>query len=164
MDGDTDWLAAFRPRLSRKSHAMMFDYWCAIAPPGGLPGRHHFDPVEVPAVLPWLTLVDVVRTGPTPRYRYRLIGSGVTARVGRDDTGSWLDEVYDAVYLDALFAAYAEVLGTKRPHLSSYRFPTEERKFVRYDRLILPLASDSATVDMLILVLVFTDKPEKSRH
>jgi len=38
----------------------LYSYWRAISPPGRLPGRQHFDPLDVPRLLPniWQIGVD----------------------------------------------------------------------------------------------------------
>src|SRR3546814_9213349 len=41
--------------------AALVAYWHSIHPPQGLPGRRHFDPVDVPWLLPHIWLLDVFR-------------------------------------------------------------------------------------------------------
>ncbi len=56
------------------------DYWRRIRPADLLPGRTHFDPVEVPRLLPYLGLLDVVRE-PRTRFKGRMAGTKVTAKL-----------------------------------------------------------------------------------
>ena len=55
----------------------MIAHWESLAPgPGILPGRQHFDPIQVPDLLPHIWLIDVER-GPMLRFRYRLLGTAL---------------------------------------------------------------------------------------
>src|SRR3546814_691455 len=72
--------------------AALVAYWHSIHPPQGLPGRRHFDPVDVPWLLPHIWLLDVFRD--PWRFRMRLVGTGIVAHAGRDSTGRWLDDAF----------------------------------------------------------------------
>ena len=63
----------------------VYDYWCSIHSAQGLPARHHWDPVDVPSLLPNLWMADVERD--PVRFRFRLIGSAVVQILGEDLTG-----------------------------------------------------------------------------
>jgi hypothetical protein len=136
-----------------------YDYWLSISPPGGLPGRQHLSPLDIVSLLPRIWMLDVVRT--PLRFRYRLIGTGETAAMGRELTGQWIDE------------AHPEFL-TNRRISDRYRFmahcgqPTWRRGPARWRRnrlhttienCIVPLAADGTNVDILFALSVafFTD-------
>ncbi len=53
----------------RLRHRRVFAYWRSKAPEG----RPDIDPLEVPELLPWLTLIDAVWEGKRLRLRCRLI-------------------------------------------------------------------------------------------
>lgn len=75
--------------LNRSLHPKirgLTEYWVSIRPPGLLPGRQHFEPLDVPALLPNLWLVDVIR-GAAPRFRYRLVGTNIARAFDGDPTG-----------------------------------------------------------------------------
>lgn len=93
MDGIPD-LEAFGSRLTLKPQQELFAYWRSIFPVKGWPGRQHFDPVDIPHLLRMLALVDVVRDNGTVRYRFRLLGTDLTTRAGRDMTGRWMEECF----------------------------------------------------------------------
>src|SRR5260221_10321572 len=89
-------------------------YWSRIHPPTGLPGRQHFDPDEVIALLPNIRLVEV-QLEPF-RLRYRLLGSRVDAVLGRGLSGRWVDEVYGGhANWAALIEDYRVVVETGAP-------------------------------------------------
>ncbi len=128
-------------------------YWRKIHPPTGLPGRQHFDPLEVASLLPWLILIDVTRA--PLRLRYRLLGTAHVDSLGFDPTGRWLDEAH-ANFADTTagreFTAVAE-----RGIRTYYRGPltfVSTREFLEIERLTLPLARDGSTIDMLLCIAV----------
>jgi hypothetical protein len=43
------------PRFRR-----LADYLAIKAPPGKLPGRQHIEPTEIPDLLPWIMLIEVI--------------------------------------------------------------------------------------------------------
>ena len=54
----------------------LYEHWQRIHPtPGAFPGRQHFDPLDVPKLLPNLWLVDVARD--PWRFRYRVVGTAL---------------------------------------------------------------------------------------
>ena len=85
--------AAAPPPTSPPKIRALYAYWCSIHPPsGGLPGRQHVDPVDIPMLLPWLWLVDVHRE--PLRFKHRLVGTEHVRVMRRDPTGLWLDEAH----------------------------------------------------------------------
>jgi hypothetical protein len=134
--------------------AALHRYWRAIHPAATqLPGRRHFDPVAVPQLLPWLWLVEVHRA--PLRFKYRLVGTVHVEAEGRDPTGLWLDEAHSSFLASSAFAHFRAV--AERGEISFYRGPPVyviKKEFISIERLILPLAEDGRTVDMLLGITV----------
>ena len=152
-DGEDVW-----SRLQSPLHREAYSYWRSKASGSMLPGREAIDPLELPAVLPWLNLVDVVRDGDKYRFRHRLIGTGIVGRFGRDSTGSWFEDLYAPEFLDSHLKDYVELVQTGRPALARVPLPVKEKSFITYQRLALPLATDGAVIDMIMVILDF-DEP-----
>ncbi len=134
------------PRFAR-----LRDYLAAKAPPGKLPGRQHIDPLEIPDLLPYLMLIDVIRPASLPpRYQIRLVGTQVVAIQGTDATGKFVEEVLDKG--PDIIAHYEDVLTTRQPQYHRGQVATRDRNHVSYQRIVFPLATDGETVDMLIFV------------
>lgn len=150
-----------QPRLQSPLHREAYSYWRSKTDAGRLPGRDAIDPLELPAVLPWLNLIDVLKDGDQYRFRHRLIGTGIVGRYGRDATGSWFDELYDTEFLEGHQKDYIEIVESGRPSVSRVPMPLKEKNFITYQRLALPLATDGITVDMIMVVLDF-DEPRDS--
>jgi len=142
--------ARWHPRIAR-----LYRYWLSIHPPaGGLPGRQHFDPVDVPELLPGIWLLDVQHR--PFRLRYRLVGTGIVEAVGREVTGQWLDQAHPHLRNDAtFFERYRRAAEQKRPEWRKGKPRIwAHRDFGEIENLLLPLARDGATVDILLAFTV----------
>lgn len=148
---------AVAPPDSDKRIRRLYDYWRAIHPAEAiLPGRQHVEPLDLPELLRWLWLVDVHRE--PLRFRYRLLGTGHRDVMGADLTGRWLDEVFPGFaglkgYGDLVAVACGETRYCRR----APEFPVE-KDLVQMERVLLPLARDGVTVDMLLGLSLFTRK------
>ena len=142
LDIDTE---AWHPRALR-----LYRYWQSIRPPeGGPPRRGAFDPVAVPDLLPSICLLDVLRE--PFRLRYRLVGTGIVAAVGREVTGRSLEEAHPHIRDNAQFLdRYRKVVETGIPswRKGKPRLWTN-RDIGMIENLIVPLAMDGRTVDIL---------------
>lgn len=134
----------------------LYEYWRGIHPAGdGLPGRQHVDPTAMPAsLLPFIWLADVQRE--PLRFRYRLLGTEHVRVLGTDHTGRWIDEAFPRFLGSAAYAQYVDVVERG---VAGYRrgdtmiiLPKDYRSM---ERLLLPLARDGKTVDMLLAISVY---------
>ena len=119
---------------------------------GELPGRGEFDPLEMPELLPNLTLFDVERA--PLRFRIRLVGTAIVSAMGKDTTGLYLDQL-DRI--EAVERRARELVESKGPYfLSDQPLSWTHRDYKTYSVLGLPLASDGKTVDMLLYSMLFS--------
>lgn len=139
------------------------DHWRMLQPaPDLLPGRQHIDPIRIPALLPHLWLLDVIRSTDLPqqfRLRYRLVGSHVELGFGQPKTGRWFDEVEPVFAKDPVMRAPYEAAIFR--HEPSYRKGKPRFAFnsgaASLERLLLPLAGNGRDVDILLGFTVFYD-------
>ncbi len=129
-------------------------YWRHVAPPGRLPGRQHIDPVEIPRVIPWLLLADVLREGETVDFHYRLVGTMNAALLGRDVTRQRLSESFHPEATGVIMRHYRMAVDAAEPMVWSTEVPSWERRSTRCFRALFPLARDGVTVDLLAGLLV----------
>ena len=130
------------------------EYWQSIHPGDDLPGRQHFDPIDIPGLVANIRLVDVV--GDPPRFRVRLTGTRLTEFFGSSDTGKWLDEVYTGFEQTPTFVNYMRVVETGLPGWRRGRCELRSaHDCLQYERVQLPFASDGAKVDMILVFGVF---------
>ena len=149
--------------LSDPRQRELLAYWKSCGHDGRLPGRDDIDPADFPnpsETLPWLCLVEVHREGDVPRFRHRLIGTGIAGKIGRDATGKWFEEIYDGKRMEETLADYLDILELRGPALQRRRVPVTGRDYLIFERLALPLAADGETVDMVLSLLTYESPDE----
>ncbi len=147
---DTDETLAFEHR----ELAGILDYWQRKRGARTLPARADLDPLEMHEHLGWIILADVI--GLPARFRYRLIGTEVTRRVGRDSTGLHLEDVYPAEHYDAVVAPFRWVVENRRPLRAMGRLWFADRDWHSFEAVHLPLGRDGTTVDMILVRTVIS--------
>lgn len=146
----------------------MIEYWRSLAPaPGALPGRHHFDPLAVPHLLPNIWLLDVVRgDAPEPgrRYRVRLVGGAIVAVGFPARPGEFFDDPRVSTDVGALRRQLDTVVESQSPDWRRGKPAIDHTTYVdTLERVILPLAADGRSVDMLMGCTVFYWKDGNAR-
>lgn len=140
----------------------LFSYWKSKRDRlGRIPSRRDVDPVDIPHILPGMFLLQIEREGRKFRYRYRLLGSSHRDRNGREFTGKYVDEFPLKPAARRVSDALREVALTGRPNYRIFPIPLEERNFLSYERLALPLSEQGDQVDMILGVAHFLDPDEK---
>lgn len=128
---------------------------------GRLPGRQDIDPLDLKGLLRWIWLLDVERT-PSLRFRFRLLGTAHVQAMGRDVTGRYLDEAFPEINNSASLEDYVSVARSGK---ASYRYGAAQYHVPEYrmiERLMLPLAGDGETVDMILAITVYHDRVESA--
>ena len=98
------------------------------------------------------TLVDVLYD--PLRFRMRRIGPSVEELRGPGDQGKLAHEIEPPVYGALLQATYAEAVNAAAPcfHLVQFLPGVRPARFpLAYERVILPLSSDGAAIDTLLI-------------
>lgn len=132
----------------------IFDYWGRIRPaPDALPGRQHFDPVAIPALLRYVSLIEVDPV--TGACRYTVFASESQDVVGFSPVGRDFD---DPSIRDSVASTRAHVEQMRRERRPLYRagFPSMVRNedYPYMQRIYLPMARDGVRVDMVLGVSV----------
>jgi hypothetical protein len=120
-----------------------------------LPSRRDFDPLDLKYILGKLLLVDVEREPPGLRFRFRLVGTELTARAGVELTGRTLDDYPSPEYREFMRRRYTQTVEERRPLSSVQASLVIDNRIRRYEALLLPLAADGETVDMLMIGIVY---------
>src|SRR5882724_7473010 len=118
-----------------------------------LPGRRDFDPLDLKYILGRLLLVDVERQ--PLRLRFRLVGTELARRSGVELTGRTLDEYPRPDYRALMRCRYTQTVEERRPLSSVQTRLVVDNQVRRYEALLLPLAADGETVDMLMIGIVY---------
>jgi len=147
------------PHIRDERLRRAFLYWQERRGERAAPSRADLDPTDIPSLLPHLMLVEV--GAGSEQLRYRLVGTEVERNFGIPMTGRYIGEVMRGRYLDFIRGLYRQVIDHCIPIYSENTFSDpDSRAFLqgwplRTARVMLPLASDGATVDMIMIAQVF---------
>lgn len=139
--------AAIRTRVIELGES----YWLSKKKHDGLPGRADFDSLDIPALLPRIVLLDV-RRDPWD-FRFRPIGTNIVHHLETDWTGTWMSEIGHMAPPSRIFTSCVTVASTGEPMRSDTPYVGPHRNYVRAEDIILPLAADGATPDMLLFFI-----------
>jgi hypothetical protein len=137
--------SSWNPKVVR-----FFKYWLSLKPSHGLPGRQHFDPLDIPDLMPRIWMLDVLRE--PLRYRYRLVGTKEAEIFRRDVTGEFFDEVHSHPHDEC--ETYGRFYKAVHDRAATYRrgnlVGIYNKEHVGVENCIVPMARDGRTVDLLI--------------
>lgn len=155
MVGESD-RRAWHPKLQR-----LYDYWRSKCPAEGLPRRSDIDPVEIGPLLHDIFLVAVERE--PLRFRFRLLGSGITTVSRPNVLGRTMDEVYPDVREKLTYQDY--VICSETAAVRHYRGPTmfnPDFNFLVTERLLLPVSEGGGNVDFILGAAIYEDTSGKA--
>ncbi|HVI88985.1 MAG TPA: hypothetical protein VM659_11810 [Dongiaceae bacterium] len=125
---------------------------------GGYPARGDIDALELGIeLLPNIFLIDVVAKAfsSTPRFRFRLLGDAILQRE-RTRPGQYLDGLGSTNDLTAIREHYEDCLSGKVSlRRSNLGWEADDRRFMEYSTIVLPLSGDARSVDTLIGLVVY---------
>lgn len=144
------------PRGAHPKIVQIVRHWRGLRPAlGRLPGRQHFDPVDVPRLLRNIWLVDVVEDDPR-LFRARLVGTAFEQLGARLRKGKFFEDVAPAAEAEVTTSAFRHVLRAKCLNWRRGPSSLSHMEHVReLERVIMPLATDGETVDMFLCLTVF---------
>lgn len=128
-------------------------YWEGKRAGRPMPARTDIDPVEIPALLPHVILVDTAER--LEDFRYRLFGTEACRGFAHDRTGVRFAELPRIENFDEVYAGYWRTYAERRPQYFHGNIVSAARSHVLYSRLTMPLSSDGEQVDMLLGGVVF---------
>lgn len=126
-----------------------FSYWNSKAQGGSIPARRDIDPLDIPSLLPQVVLLDIARD--PWNFRFRLIGTNVAYHLSQDWTGSWFREIGHMAPPSRIFNNCMEVATSGEPMRSQTPYVGPHMNFISAEDIILPLADDGRTVNMLLV-------------
>jgi hypothetical protein len=128
----------------------VYDYWNAKKGGRLAPARRDIDPVDLREVLSRTALFDIARDPWV--FRYRLAGTDTGLIHGTELTGRSIDTLRPAAFVELLRDDLIALATTGRPQFVRIEFTNQQGAPRGYHVLRLPLASDGATVDMVLIV------------
>ena len=122
-------------------------WWRLKAADRVIPDRRDIDPTEIPQLLPYILLSEIV---PPFRVRYRLLGTEVVAVTGMDFAGCYLDELIPPGDEEAWVENYRLCAESKRPVYGLSTVRTLSGGTFSYEFGIWPLTKGNAAVSQFI--------------
>lgn len=124
-----------------------------------MPARADLDPTEIPDLLPWVILVDVLPGD----FRYRLVGTEVRRIAHADYTGALFSALPGKGPGSVVWSNCEEVVRRCAPFSRSPPYVGPVPYFRDCENLLLPLSADGATVNMIFQVVSFERTAPGSR-
>lgn len=143
-------------RIRSKSLRNLLSYWeSKEAFLQRLPARADLQPDEMVPFLPFVALINVQLNG-SPRFQFRLVGTGIVGSMGRETTNRTVDEGLfgaNAVIVESFFNI---PLDTRGPAYAAGKYTVAPSgRMLGFETLLLPLSGDGGqTIDMLLGGLV----------
>jgi hypothetical protein len=144
------------PSEAHPKIGQLISYWKTLAPRTGvLPGRQDFDPTKVHLLMPHLWLVDIVPSDER-RYRARLVGGALQNAGSPVRRGQFFTDVLTPEEMRTSKDVFDRVSQEKL--IDWRRGPSVLRHLAHIaaiERVLMPLASDGQTVDVLLCMTLF---------
>lgn len=122
-----------------------------------VPLRSAIEPTRIPAILPWLLLLEVVMIDGKQQFRYRLSGTGCRDIFGIDYTGKILGDGLTSDGADARKHEFQKVIANGQPIYSSSHLPIAERSFINVYRGTFPVSVNGNHIDQIFVVIARED-------
>jgi hypothetical protein len=127
-------------------------YWRAKAAGAAMPSRAQLDPVEMRAFLKKILIIDRMENGD---FVFRLCGTEIAEGNRQDLTGRRADAESLGASAPQFLEAYRHAVAARAPVFFIGHMWWQQRGYVSFEQVILPLSSDSAAVDKLLCVVDF---------
>lgn len=134
-------------------------YWEGKRSGRTMPARRDIEPADFRELMGRILLLDVLRD--PLRFRFRLVGTLLVEAIGFDPTGRMTTEAGPRDYLEEVEAHYRLAVARRAPvyHRIIFDWVSTELGMAEtlqrdYVRLLLPLAEDGETVDMILAASV----------
>jgi hypothetical protein len=145
MDGEPAWLEQASDNIRQ-----LYRYWRSKCRGTDLPRRADIDPIDIPKLLPYLTIVEVVPDD--RRFVYRLVGTQEVEIRGNDPTGKSVAEAYYGPSVEDAHSFYSQAAETGRPVYDNSPFTGADGRYTDDELLFLPLSEDGTTVSRILVI------------
>jgi hypothetical protein len=140
--------------------ALLYQYWRMKKGARAMPSPDDINHAVLPEpVRPNLMLLEVVREGGVPRFRYSHVGGLFWRAGGTDPVGRFVDEILPqaAGYRDYVVGIYREMEAARRAMYTENSFVLQHGQSdpMSTKRVSLPLSEDGVTVSLVLAAHVF---------
>jgi hypothetical protein len=135
------------PVMANDVIAQARSYWERIRGERMMPRRRDLDPVDIPRLLPFVMLVDVL-ADPLD-FRFRLIGSSIQAILARNYAGRRFSELPHMRKGNVIWAEYEAVVAYHRPTSAIINYVGSDRYVQAVRHCLMPLSNDDRALNMI---------------
>lgn len=129
----------------------LYDYWKSKRVDQPVPLRAQIKPAEIVYCLPYVMILEG-RQDPM-RFFYRLVGTAIVSGFGTDFTGQFVDEMNIGEQAAKNAAMMRSVTETGNVSYYAGEFKKDDRRYMRQERIAMPLSSDGTTIDTILVGL-----------
>jgi hypothetical protein len=126
----------------------LYDDWEARRRGRLFPARADFDPLDLRYIIGNLSLLDVLRD--PLRFRYRIHSTNMAQWLGFDLTGKEVDDSPNIERGAQIKDHFIEVIDREGPVVRLHEWLGGNHRVLRHEALVLPLAKDGSTIDMIM--------------
>jgi len=136
-------LTALRSRQIR----LAYEYWQRCRGDRPMPARRDLDPLDMG---PWLAQTMLVDVSSEPLdFRFRLVGTAIVNRIGREITGKRVRELELEGRQEQIFEEYRQTVLRKQPRYLVDEHELANGRTIYFERLLMPLSENGEDVNML---------------
>ncbi len=139
---------AFRAQLILREQRDLYGYWQSCAQSRPIPSRYDIDPIDIPQLLPGLSLLDAGED--LEALRYRLAGTRVREIYGTEITGRTVFDSGLQHKRDYWASVYRKVVEEKTPMQGAVRGPVTGREHLLLIWMRLPLSGLTGAVERVL--------------
>lgn len=139
-------------------NAAAYEYWCGLTDGDRLPGRRHIDPSDMLPFLPYVMLMDVIRE-PELDFRYRLIGTKHQSFWLKNLTGVCIRATEQQGPGSTIWKGLERAATTAMPMSTRAPYVGTKKEIYEIEDILMPLAEDGRTVDMIFVCCDYLTKP-----
>ena len=155
IDSRDQMLRGLRAGLQCPASRVGFDYWNRIRESRALPLRSKFDPFDIPAILPSVILLQVMR--PDIDFLYRIVGSRWVDYFSRDDTRCLMSTIEHQKPPSMIWDANSRVVETRMPLVPDLPYVGARAKYREIECCLMPLSDRGEQVDYIFVTVDFRD-------
>ncbi len=138
-----------------------YRYWDGKRAGRRMPSRTDIDPIEIPALLPHVVLIEVMRDADPDwplDFRYRLMGSAVETHLTMRYAGLRMSRIPHQRPPSRMWDNFTAVVQNAAPLITQVPYIGPHKDFLAAQDLITPLSRDGETVDMLLNFVDFVPR------
>ena len=126
-------------------------YWHRLRGLRPLPSRTDLNPMEIPDLLPYVMLIDVL-SDPLD-FRFRLLGTEHDQIVGGDYRGRRFSELPHTAAGNPIWEQFARVVAERRPVCGEVSYVgRDDHVSRRFEHVLMPMSCDGTRVDLIMVV------------